>query len=71
MNGEKVYFQLHYYDVRAWYILDHFNQMLIVGICSTVRKELHCLYFEDAITDAYEHYNNLNKDNQLIHPSAL
>lgn len=71
MKAEKVYFQLNDYDVKAWYILDHFNQRLIVGICSTTRKELHFYYHEDAITDAYDHYNNLNKDNQLIHPAAL
>lgn len=67
----KVFFEMQDYSIKAWYQADVFNQKLIVGISSGTKNELQHLYINDAISDAYEHYNRLNPDAQMIHPSAV
>lgn len=73
MNGKKVFFDVGMHDnnfIKGWYIVDKFNGTLQAGM-RIKNKSLAHMYEKEVVSEAYDHYNHANPDNQFIHPSAI
>ena len=68
----KVILSLSYDEtIKFWYRFDRFNQLLNVRLITKVGSNLKEWYMQDCISEAYDHYNAINKNEQIIFPGSI